>query len=368
MSLSGLYLRGATLRQADLSQANLSGANLRQADLSGANLRHADLTYTSLRQANLKGANLRQAKLDGVQLLEADLSGADLSETDLRRAKLKGGTVDGRKPSGAILKGANLRKANLDGMKLVETDLTGADLSYCSMIGTSFTNANLTGCRIYGIVAWDLKLRGSTQSNLVITPIEDRMYSISALEASPTIMVDGMDVAQLIYSMLNNNNIRNVMNFTFKNGVLIIGRFTGERFKTLDAILKMLRYLDYLPIVCNFDDSTNRNLDKTILLLSGMCRFIIADITNSNPASNKFELEVKVPNCGIPFVPVMEEGGQPFKIFKDLQTKYNWVLGVHTYKTVPGLITALEESVINPALDKHKELVLEKAKRLVKQS
>ena len=54
---SGAYLRGAYLRDADLS-----GAYLRDADLRCANLRGADLSGAYLRGADLRDADLRGAK------------------------------------------------------------------------------------------------------------------------------------------------------------------------------------------------------------------------------------------------------------------------------------------------------------------
>jgi len=74
-------LRGANLREADLSEANLRGANLREANLSWANLSGADL-----RNANLSEANLSWAELRGADLSEANLRGANLREADLRGA------------------------------------------------------------------------------------------------------------------------------------------------------------------------------------------------------------------------------------------------------------------------------------------
>ena len=71
-------LRGANLRDADLSYADLSGANLSYADLSYADLRDANLSYANLRDANLRDANLRDADLSGVNLSDANLSYADL--------------------------------------------------------------------------------------------------------------------------------------------------------------------------------------------------------------------------------------------------------------------------------------------------
>jgi Family of unknown function (DUF5758)/Pentapeptide repeats (8 copies) len=49
-------LRGADLREANLSRADLRGADLREANLSRADLREANLSRADLRGANLYGA------------------------------------------------------------------------------------------------------------------------------------------------------------------------------------------------------------------------------------------------------------------------------------------------------------------------
>jgi uncharacterized protein YjbI with pentapeptide repeats len=107
----------------------------------------------------------------------------------------------------AILLGADLREAKLDG-----TDLTRA-----SLIETDFSGADLTGCRIYGVSAWRLKLEGAKQQNLVITRADE-----------PAISVDNIEVAQFIYLMLNNQKVRDVIDTITSKAVLILGRFTQD--------------------------------------------------------------------------------------------------------------------------------------------
>jgi len=68
-----LETESKNLRGADLRDANLSDANLRYANLSDADLRGADLRYADLRDADLSGADLRYANLS-----DADLRGANL--------------------------------------------------------------------------------------------------------------------------------------------------------------------------------------------------------------------------------------------------------------------------------------------------
>jgi len=142
----------------------------------------------SVGKANLSGANLGKAILFEAHLIEADLSATDLVLANLSGANLENAT----------LRGANLRRATL-----VETSFEGADLS---------------GCRIYGISAWELRLEGAIQTNLIITPADQ-----------PTITVDNLKVAQFIYLLLSNERVRQVIDTLTSKVVLILGRFTPER-------------------------------------------------------------------------------------------------------------------------------------------
>jgi hypothetical protein len=98
------------------------------------------------------------------------------------------------------------------------------------------------------------------------------------------------------------------------------------------------------------------------MTLAGMCRFIIADITN--PKSSPLELQATVPNYMIPFVPVIQEGEKPFAMFKDLKGKYEWVLDPLIYDSVPNLMKGFEKAIIEPALEKYNQLIARKTEEL----
>ena len=70
-----LWLRGARLRRASLSDLDLRAADLRRADLSGARLTGALLIGALTREADLRGADLCGAVVM-TPLDEANLSGA----------------------------------------------------------------------------------------------------------------------------------------------------------------------------------------------------------------------------------------------------------------------------------------------------
>lgn len=90
LQLPEVDLRGAVLREANLTRAFLSGA-----DLTGAVLNLAALCEADLTKATLRGASLIGADLYGAILAEADLEGAELVGADLRKADLSGAKLRG---------------------------------------------------------------------------------------------------------------------------------------------------------------------------------------------------------------------------------------------------------------------------------
>ena len=321
---------------------NLYGADLSDADLSGANLSDAYLSGANLSGANLSGANLSDADLSGADLSDANLSGANLIDANLYRANL----------SGASLSRADLSGANLSGANLTSADLTDADLSRTGLVETDFTNATITGCRTYGASAWNVTLVGTVQHNLVITK-----------EGEPVVTVDNIEVAQFIYLLLHNEKVRDAIDTIGKKGVLLLGRFTGGRIAVLERLREELRKRDFMPMVFNFDKPETKDFTETVRLLAGLSRFVIADITN--PRSAPLELQATVPEYMIPFVPILERGGEPFAMFRDLWIKHReWVLDPIRYPSVDRLIEVLDAEIVKPAQVRFAELLARKAEDL----
>jgi hypothetical protein len=289
---------------------------------------------------NLYGADLREADLRGASLYMADLSGAHLG--------------------GASLYGANLSEAHF-----TEADLTRANLQGATLVRTTFEGASLIECGIYGISAWNINLTGARQADLVITPWAPSGTVFWPFRQEhpefdePVITVDNLEVAQFIYLLLQHEKIREVIDTIGKKGVLILGRFSGERKVVLDALRTALRSRGFLPIVFDFEKPTQRDFTETIMTLAGLSLFVIADITN--PRSTPLELQATVPDYMVPFVPIIAEGEPPFAMFIDLQRKFDWVLDVLTYDSVDNLLAGLQDAVIAPALQKHEALVQRRA-------
>ncbi len=194
----------------------------------------------------------------------------------------------------------------------------------------------------------ETEIGGIKQQNLVITGYGE-----------PEITVDNLEVAQFIYLLLHNEKIREVIDTIGQKGVLILGRFAGERKVVLDALRTALRHRGFLPMVFDFEKPTQRDFTETIMVLAGLSLFVIADITN--PRSAPLELQATVPDYMIPFVPIIAEGEPPFSMFIDLQIKHDWVLDVLTYDSIDHLLAGLQDAVIVPALQKHETLVQRRA-------
>jgi hypothetical protein len=345
VDLFGADLRGADLKEANLSRADLRQADLWKADLWKANLSEADLGGASLMGASLSRAYLGGAHLYGAHLMGADLSGADLQEADLSRADLREANLNETDLRGALLMGADLKKADLSGADLREADLRGT-----SLIRTVIDKAKISGSLVYAINVLDLKGEFEEQRDLIITPSK-----------TARITVDNIKVAQFIHLILNNEEIRDVINTLTSQSVLILGRFSiPQRKSILDALRNKLREYDLLPIVFDFDRPTDKDFTETIKTLAGLSYFVIADITN--PKSSPLELQATVPDYQIPFVPIIQEGESPFAMMVDLQKKYNWVLDTLSYSSIETLIKALKPAIIDPAIRKHNELRLIKAR------
>jgi hypothetical protein len=211
------------------------------------------------------------------------------------------------------------------------------------LVQTNFEGANLTGCKIYGISAWNINLIGARQADLVITPDDE-----------PAITVDNVEVAQFIYLLLHNEKVREVIDTITSKAVLILGRFTLERKAVLDARREELRRRNYLPILFDFEKPTSRDLTETISTLARMARFIIADLTQAKSIPQ--ELHEIIPDLpSVPVQPILQASAEEYSMFEHFK-RYPWVLPLYRYKSTKEVIASLQRKVIAPAELKAKKL------------
>jgi uncharacterized protein YjbI with pentapeptide repeats len=236
-----------------------------------------------------------------------------------------------------------LQEANFCEAIVCKANLSGAWLHGASLVRTDFRESDLSGCFIYGVSAWDVQLEGARQSDLVVSR-----------PGEPTVSVDNLEVAQFIYLLLNNRNIRHVIDTITSKVVLILGRFTPERKIVLDALRGELRKHDYLPVLFDFDKPASRDLTETISTLAHLARFIIADLTDAKSIPQ--ELQAIVPNLpSVPLQPLLEVSSAEYGMFEHFR-HYPWVLPVHHYSSTDAQLPSLAYTILTSVIAKAEAL------------
>jgi uncharacterized protein YjbI with pentapeptide repeats len=324
-------LYGADLRGARIIEASFAGADMTKVDL-----RDAEVSYTDFTGAHMVESNLQNAKLIGAELSKVNLYLANMKGAQLRAAKFLWANL-----TRVDLRDANLSGANLTGATFIDADLSGADLSnanlqFARLIDSNLDGANLTGCRVYGVSAWNLSSSGTVESDLVITRGDE-----------VSIAVDNLEVAQFLYLLLNNARIRQCIDTITSKVVLILGRFTAERLPVLHGIREALRSHGYLPLVFDFEGPSSRDITETVGTLAHLARFIIADLTDARSIPQ--ELTTIVPNLpSVPVQPVLLTSQREYGMFEHFK-RYPWVLDTLLYSDTLNLLEILPERVIRRA-------------------
>src|SRR5262249_3403293 len=151
-------------------------------------------------------------------------------------------------------------------------------------------NATLDRCLVHGASVWHVRLDGARQANLCITPWYE-----------PAIMVDDLRVAQYLYLLLDNPEIRAVLGTIASKFVLLLGRFSEERQPAMDALREALRQHPngYIPVLFDFEQQRVRKDLDTVRTLATLARFVVADLTDPNMLRS----ELAAITASVPTVP-----------------------------------------------------------------
>jgi uncharacterized protein YjbI with pentapeptide repeats len=366
-------LTGADLREIDLSFKELKNVDLSNADLSNkdlsliifensllvaANLSGSNFNSTLFHHVDFSGANFRNSKLIRTTIAECiavntDFSTSNFTNSYLHQCDFSGSEfIDAEiidvQFIGCSLVSCNFSFANLYRTKIEQNDcsktlFTKANLTSASLINVCVQGAYFWNSRIFGLSAWEIKGVPENQSNLIITQ-----------EGYPVITVDDLQVAQFIYLLLNNSNIKNAIDTITSKAVLILGRFTEERKAILDAIYEELREQGFLPILFDFSGPQNRDITETVSTLAHLSSFVIADITDAKSIPQ--ELQIIVPNLpSVPVQPIILASQCEYGMFEHFK-HYPWVLPTFMYKDVDEAVISVSKILLPQILLKLKEL------------
>jgi hypothetical protein len=97
--------------------------------------------------------------------------------------------------------------------------------------------------------------------------------------------------------------------------VLILGRFFEPGKEVLNALADRVRARDMLPIVFDWEPSPQRDLTETVELLAGLCRFVLADLTEAKSVPQELSHIIgSLPS--VPIQPVFLSIERPFATFE----------------------------------------------------
>jgi uncharacterized protein YjbI with pentapeptide repeats len=351
-----LDLRGANFHMKDLSGIDLSGCNLSDAVFSKCQLQYSNLSYVCGRNIDVINSKLINSNLSGSYFLNSnfnltDFSNADLkicdlssaqlfmtifNNADLRKADFAGATIEEASFTGATIKNTDFEAANLRGANFSNIYVLESNFKSSILVDVDFSNSVLERCKVFGASVWRTVLNNTTQINLIVSDSDTHELT-----------VDDLNIAQFLYTIIDNPKLRNMLDTITSKTVLILGRFTYERKLVLDKIKEHLKNRDLVPIIFDFEPPHSRDLKETIVTLAHLAKFIIADITD--PKSIPMELMAIVPNLpSVPVKPIILTGEKPWAMFSAL-TRYPWVLSIFEYKDVEYLLANIDINIIGSA-------------------
>jgi hypothetical protein len=187
-----------------------------------------------------------------------------------------------------------------------------------SFVKTNFAESRISKCNVYGISSWDLDLSNSIQEDIYI--MEDKEDLLS---------VDDIELAQFLYMMIENKNLRRIIDTVTSKVVLILGRFTPERKKILDKIKVLIRREGLIPILFDFNGPDSRDVTETIKVIANMSKFVIADLTDAKSIPQ--ELSIIVPTSPSLHVhPIILEAEKEYGMYSFFEN-YPWVKKTRKY-------------------------------------
>ena len=152
-NLSGSYLRGIDLQDAQFQRARLQnaqfqGALLQNAQFQGARLTNTQFQRARLQNAQFQGALLQNAQFQGVQLQNAQFQGALLTNAQFQKAQLRNAQFQRARLQNAKFQRALLRNAQFQRARLRNAQFQRAQLRDAQFQGALLTNAQFQGAQL----------------------------------------------------------------------------------------------------------------------------------------------------------------------------------------------------------------------------
>ena len=338
-SYSKYPLRNHKVENLSLTVADLSSLDLRDFQIfDGYNFKRVLFNNCNLGKLKFLNCNFKKAQFRNADLREVIFENCTFEFTTLINANLNQSSFHDCKLIGANLSKAEFYKANFN-----NTILVNCNLMWSKLIETNFKSSSVNKCHVFGASIWNINAENTLQTDIIITKREE-------IEVS----VDNLEIAQFLYLMINNKNIKNIIETLTSKIVLILGRFSGNRKIILDQIKDELRTIGYVPIIFEFQKPDNKDYLEPVLLISQLSRFIIADF--SDPKIILEEIPRIVDNTSAVIIPIIEKGQREPSTLYNIRINRLSILDTYIYESSKDLLENINTELINKAEIKLKEL------------
>ena len=330
-------IRHTAFTRCAMRRINFVNCRLEHCEFRGCDLSFAQFDQTSsllsaiFDEVDGTAGILRDARFIGTRLVDVNFGSLLAERADFHRAKLES---------------VNFNSTKLARSRFIDNRMAGVNFLDANLEEAVFVRNHLSNCKLHeilvtGIAAWKNGF-DSVSLDQQSCVIDDRL----------PLRIRNIETAQLI-AQVRERKFSNAVNEMTRCAVLLLGRFEGERSKSLDAIKIGLEARGYLPLIFDFTKPTDRTTTETVVLLAHMVKFVVADI--SEPRSVGHELRSIIPTLGVPVVPVIFADEKAFSMFGDYW-RYDWVLDIVEYRDTNDLANKLQDRIINPALQKAEQI------------
>lgn len=148
VSLSGIVLDNAIIKDLQLEDAILD-----RASLLGGDFLHASLSNSKLIDASLQKIRLRRSRLDGASLSHSKLGGAVIVDSSLKEADLSWVSGENTTFNSSVLTDSNFSNSKLDLPSFENADISGAEFLEAILSSPNFFRATIDRTRW-----WDSKI------------------------------------------------------------------------------------------------------------------------------------------------------------------------------------------------------------------
>lgn len=335
------------------NRANFSGSRIQNTSLRRANIRESQFCSTILDNVDLTKAHFERSLFRDAIIIDSKLPLVKLNDSQILYTKIHNCNFKTGMLYNSIFDSCEFEKCDfsktfftsgkLNNSCIRDTNLTRIDFRNTQLTSDTFINCNLSKSKIFGVSAWKLSLKNTSQEDLRISD-----------SGEPKITIDNIEVAQFIYLLINNEKLRSVISTITSKVVLILGRFTPDRKPILDLLREELRHKNYLPVLFDFEKSPNRDITETVSTLALLSKFIIADITD--PKSIPQELSHIIPHSpSLPVQPIILSGHSEYGMFEHFKP-YPWVLDIIEYKDENDIKANILDLIINSCERKIEDL------------